>query len=105
MFIFFTHQFYSKHFNYCSVVILSKCIMTFLKVRMLRTYVRNMYQYHRQKIYEIIMHHYSDWEKPTDPKVVRDELMELLGDAQYVAPVMELTDYHARYNAKTFLYS
>ena len=74
-------------------------------MNVIRTYVRNLYRYHRQKIYEIIMHHYSDWERPSEPDIVRDELMELLGDAQFVAPVMELTDYHSRFNAKTFLYA
>ena len=73
--------------------------------RIVRTYVRNVYQYHRQKIYEILMHHYNDWERPSDPSVIRDNLMELLGDGQYAAPMMELTRYHGNYDASTFLYS
>ncbi len=39
--------------------------------RRLRTFVRNVYQYHRQKIYEVLMHHYSDWERPSDPTIIR----------------------------------
>ncbi len=73
--------------------------------RMIRTYVRNVYQYHRQKIYEIFMHHYTDWERPSDPTIIRDNLMELLGDGQFVAPLLELTHYHAAYDAPTYMYS
>ena len=36
--------------------------------KMIRTYVRNMYQYHRQKIYEILLHHYSDWGAAKRPR-------------------------------------
>lgn len=73
--------------------------------RMIRTYVRNVYQYHRQKIYEILLHHYTDWERPSDPSIIRDNLMELLGDGQYVAPMIELSKYHAEYPAATYFYS
>ena len=70
-----------------------------------RTLVRNCYQYHRQKIYEVLMHQYSDWERPRDPDVIRDQLMELLGDFQFVAPVMELTHLHADRSAPTYMYA
>ena len=73
--------------------------------KIIRTYVRNVYQYHRQKIYEILMHHYTDWERPSDPSIIRDNLMELLGDGQYAAPMMELTHYHGDYSADTYMYS
>lgn len=73
--------------------------------KVIRTFVRNIYQYHRQKIYEILMHHYSDWEKPKDATIIRDNLMELLGDAQYIAPMVELTTQHASLDANTFFYS
>ena len=42
--------------------------------KMIRTLVRNVYQYHRQKIYEVLMHHYSDWERPPDPTIIRSVL-------------------------------
>ena len=33
--------------------------------RLLRTYVQNVYRYHRQKIYDVLAYHYTDWEHPT----------------------------------------
>ena len=42
--------------------------------KIVRTLVRNVYQYHRQKIYEVLMHHYSDWERPSDPTIIRSVL-------------------------------
>ena len=64
----------------------------------------NLHQYHQQNIYEIIKHHYSDWEQPSEPGIIREKLMVLLGEGQYVAPLMELSEYHARFDGKTFLY-
>ena len=32
--------------------------------RLLRTYVQNVYSYHRQKIYDVLAYHYTDWEHP-----------------------------------------
>jgi len=32
--------------------------------RLLRTYVQNVYRYHRQKIYDVLAYHYTDWEHP-----------------------------------------
>jgi len=33
--------------------------------RLLRTYVQNVYTFHRQKIYDVLAYHYTDWEHPT----------------------------------------
>jgi len=33
--------------------------------RLLRTYVQNVYRFHRQKIYDVLAYHYTDWEHPT----------------------------------------
>jgi len=33
--------------------------------RLLRTYVQNVYRYHRQKIYDVLAYHYTDWEHPS----------------------------------------
>lgn len=73
--------------------------------RMLRTFVRNVFNFHRQKIYDIIAYHYSDWEKPRDPYVTRDNMMEFLGDSQYAAPTIELARYHSDLDAPTYLYA
>ena len=53
---------------------------------------------------QILLHHYTDWERPHDPAVIRDNLMEMLGDGQYASPMMELTHYHADHAANTYLY-
>ena len=34
--------------------------------RLLRTYVQNVYRYHRQKIYDVLAYHYTDWEHPVN---------------------------------------
>ena len=73
--------------------------------RVIRTYVRNVYQFHRQKIYEILLHQYSDWERPRDPEVIRDNLMNMLGDGQFTAPMIQLAHLHALYGAPTYMYA
>ena len=72
--------------------------------RIIRTYVRNIYKYHRQKIFDILQHHYTDWETPADPALMRDGIMDMIGDGQYVSPMVKLSNYHAR-QGKTFVYS
>jgi len=32
--------------------------------RILRTYVRNVFDYHRQKIYDVLTYDYTDWSRP-----------------------------------------
>jgi len=71
----------------------------------LRTYVQNVYTYHRQYIYDVLAHQYGEWDRPTDATALRDCAMELLGDGQYVAPVIELAQLHARLGATTYLYA
>lgn len=66
------------------------------KSQLLRTYIRNVYSYHRQRLYDVIWHHYSEYEQTENPSVLRDEMMELLGDAQYVAPVIDMSNAHAQ---------
>ncbi|ELT99093.1 hypothetical protein CAPTEDRAFT_228965 [Capitella teleta] len=73
--------------------------------QIVRTYVRNIYQWHRQKIYEILLHHYTDWENPGDPSIIRDNLMEFIGDGQFIAPLVDLSRIHASTPASTFAYS
>ena len=47
--------------------------------RIARTFIQNVYKYHRQKIYQIIAHYYGNWEQPTTPKIRRDKIMDMLG--------------------------
>lgn len=75
--------------------------------RILRTYVQNGFRYHRQYIYDVLAHQYTDWDRPGDATALRDGLMELIGDGQYVAPSVELVLAHARlpHAAPTYLYT
>ncbi|GFS19776.1 neuroligin 4 [Elysia marginata] len=74
------------------------------KTQILRTYVQNVFRYHRQKIYEILDHHYTDWSHESDPISNRNNVLELISDGQYVAPLVEMADFHAE-TADTYLYS
>ena len=92
---------------------------------------QNVYDYHRQSIYDIIVHQYGDWSQApasrwdrgtsaaragdgrgTGPRGAsaafgRDSLVALLGDAQVVAPVVAMATFHARHarpGVGTFLY-
>jgi len=65
---------------------------------MMRTYVRNVFEFHRQKIYDVATYDYTDWNRPPDAQrgpAVRDMAIQFLGDGQYVAPVVELARAHA----------
>lgn len=74
--------------------------------QILRTYVQNVFHYHRQYIYDVLVHQYTDWDRPGDAAGLRDSVMELIGDGQYVASSMELTLLHARLHAApTYLYT
>jgi len=74
--------------------------------RMLRTYVQNTFVYHRQYIYDVLVHQYTDWERTVaDAQSRRDSLVELLADGMYVAPGVELAQRHAALGASaTYMY-
>ncbi len=64
--------------------------------RLLRTYVRNTYQFHLQEILATIVNEYTDWEKAVlHPINIRDETLEALSDGQYVAPLVKMADLHS----------
>lgn len=72
--------------------------------KMLRTYVHNRFQFHRQKVYEILDHHYTEWNKKTNAKNRRDNLLELLSDGQFIAPLLRVGQLHAK-TGNTYFYS
>lgn len=74
------------------------------KAQIIRTYVHNTFKYHRQKIYEILDHHYTEWDRSINNLTRRNAVMELLTDGQYVAPLVKVGNYHEG-NAGTFFYS
>ncbi|KAK3095941.1 hypothetical protein FSP39_021115 [Pinctada imbricata] len=79
-------------------------ISEFRKSQIIRTYVQNVYKYHRQKIFEILDHQYSEWDRMQDDKTRRDNIMQLLSDGQYTAPLIEMALQHSRYS-DSYLYS
>jgi|SRR6218665_716915 len=72
--------------------------------RRLRTYVHNTFAYNRQYIYDVLLHQYQDWHALEDPPAIRDLLMELIGDGQQVAPLVDLARRHAVNTSRTYLY-
>ena len=79
-------------------------ISKFRKSQIIRTYVQNNFKYHRQKIYEILEHHYSDWDRPHSDQTRRDNVMAMISDGQYSAPLVQIAMEHARHAAATYFY-
>jgi len=87
--------------------------------RFLRTYVQNVFEFHRQKIYDILSYQYTDWERGTSEWMVAskdrlgdgrsgpDHLLELINDGQYSAPAVDVARLHASQNdaAPTYVFS
>ena len=74
--------------------------------RLLRTFVRNTYQFHLQEILATIVNEYTDWEKTVlHPINIRDETMEALGDAQYVAPLIKTANLHSEKRRSSYFYA
>ncbi|XP_056632476.1 neuroligin-4, Y-linked isoform X2 [Diorhabda sublineata] len=73
--------------------------------KILRTFVRNTYSYHLSEILATIVNEYTDWERPVQhPINIRDETLEALSDAQYVAPVIHTADLHSAEHRNSYLY-
>ena len=73
--------------------------------RIFRTYVRNVYEYHLKEIYATIVNEYTDWEKSiTHPVNIRDNVLQMLADAKYVAPLMNVALALSKADAKYWLY-
>ena len=75
------------------------------KTQLLRTFVRNLFDHLRQLVYDVIWHEYSDYEQRQSPTLQRDQVVEAVGDALYVAPSIETADYHQFSEGRTYLYS
>ena len=71
----------------------------------LRTLVRNVYYYHNSEIFAVLRNEYTDWEKSViHPINMRDETLEALSDAQYVAPLIKTADLHSNTQHSSFFY-
>lgn len=86
---------------------LNKPISNLRSAQVLRTFVRNNYRYHRQKIYDILAHNYYDWDRPNNSKASLKSLVDLITDGILSAPAVKLAEMHSECgsNAHTFFYS
>lgn len=57
--------------------------------------VERVFRYHRQTIFEILLHQYRNWERPSDPQSNLASLVDLIGDALYAVPALEMALYHS----------
>lgn len=85
------------------------CMYVYLRTRklfrnrILRTYVRNVYRYHRNEIFAAIRNEYTDWEKPIQhPINIRDATLDSLSDGAVAAPALRLAQLHARRGSTTY---
>ncbi|ENN77160.1 hypothetical protein YQE_06299, partial [Dendroctonus ponderosae] len=75
------------------------------RTKILRTFVKNTYSYHLSEILATIVNEYTDWERPVQhPINIRDETLEALSDAQFVAPVVHTADLHSAEHRNSYLY-
>uniref|UniRef100_A0A7E4V8S3 COesterase domain-containing protein n=1 Tax=Panagrellus redivivus TaxID=6233 RepID=A0A7E4V8S3_PANRE len=64
--------------------------------KILRTLVRNLYDYHRKEILEAVTAEYTDWENPKQsPKALRNGLLNALSDVLFTAPLVETLRMHS----------
>lgn len=75
------------------------------KSQMIRTFVHNLYQFHRQKLYDVIDFQYSEWNKEQNMNTTRDNVMRMLSDGLYVAPLIELAQKHAITGGESYLFN
>ncbi|CAD6187188.1 unnamed protein product [Caenorhabditis auriculariae] len=78
--------------------------------KILRTLVRNLYDYHRDEIFSAILNEYTDWDNPRDhPKSIRNGVLAALADVLYTAPLIETLRKHnsdeVRKEANTFMFA
>lgn len=68
--------------------------------RILRTYIRNAYEYHLSEIFYTVVNEYTDWERTVlHPINTRDSTVAALSDAQFVAPLVQTGDLFSRSTA------
>ncbi|XP_035209708.1 neuroligin-2-like isoform X2 [Stegodyphus dumicola] len=73
--------------------------------RMLRTLVRNLFNYHMQEIFLTIVNEYTDWTRPVQhPVSILEATLEALGDGLTVAPIIRTGNYHSKTHSKTYFY-
>ncbi|RWS06725.1 Neuroligin-4: X-linked-like protein, partial [Dinothrombium tinctorium] len=74
--------------------------------RILRTLVRNLFTFHLQEIYLTIGNEYTDWSRSAlHPSTIFDSLVDAIGDATIVGPLIRAALFHSRRKRNTFLYA
>ena len=74
------------------------------KSQIIRTFVLNNFQYNRQKIYDILYHQYTSWDTVQTEFTRRDNILQLLSDGLYVAPLVKMAQQHSL-STDTYLYA
>ena len=60
--------------------------------QILSEFVAANYELHQREIFSAIVTEYTDWQSPSrHPASIRDKTLEALNDAQYVAPLVEVS--------------
>ncbi|XP_054709023.1 neuroligin-4, X-linked-like [Uloborus diversus] len=73
--------------------------------KLLRTLVRNIFNYHLQEIFLTIVNEYTDWTKAVQHDInVLDGTLDALGDALVVAPIIKSANYHSMSPRKAYFY-
>ncbi|XP_065212948.1 neuroligin-1-like isoform X2 [Planococcus citri] len=75
------------------------------RAKILKTFVKNTYRYHLSEILATVVNEYTEWERPIQhPINIRDETLEAISDAQYVAPVTQTADLHSSAHRNSYFY-
>lgn len=73
--------------------------------KLLRTLVRNIFNYHLQEIFLTIVNEYTDWTKTVQhDQNILDGTLDALGDALVVAPMVKSANYHSMSQRKSYFY-
>uniref|UniRef100_T1K1T4 Carboxylesterase type B domain-containing protein n=1 Tax=Tetranychus urticae TaxID=32264 RepID=T1K1T4_TETUR len=71
--------------------------------RILRTLVRNLFDFHQQVILLTLINEYTDWSRPVEhPINLFDSLVDILGDALVVSPLIQTGDTNARLTMSSY---
>lgn len=73
--------------------------------KLLRTLVRNIFNYHLQEIFLTIVNEYTDWTKAIQHDLnILEGTLDALGDALVVAPIVKSANYHSMTHRKSYFY-
>ncbi|CAB3400756.1 unnamed protein product [Caenorhabditis bovis] len=80
------------------------------RMKVFRSLVRNLYDYHREEILAAIINEYTDWDNPRDhPKSIRNGVINALSDVLFTAPLVETLRMHSgedsRRESNTFMFA